>query len=167
MHKKQNKQDQAAEPAHPDPVEDECLNADADCVCEEFNLDGDYQLPSGNDINAVRDMKLSALVAAKWGQLARDALAFVDFFQIWNDEQLDIVGGSFGAGVALPTVALEILAGAAATAVFGPISTLYGANEEADEEDGDVTMDVAPDHEDVVVEEAEPHPQPAPKKSKK
>jgi dienelactone hydrolase len=163
MHK-QTTHPQAAQAAHPPPapVEDECVNADEDCKCDAFGLEGDYQLPSGNDINAVRDMKLSALIAAKWGQLARDALEVIDFLQIWDDEQLDIVGGSIGAGVALPTVALEILAGAAATAVGGPLSAYFAGDSETVTTVGDAdSLDGEEVQEDVV-----PSAQ-APKKSKK
>lgn len=161
MHK-QTTQPQAAQAAHPNPppaapaVEDDCNNLDADCQCEAFVLDGDYQLPTSDDINAVRDMKLSALIAAKTGQLARDALGVLDFFQIWSDEQLDIVGGSIGAGVALSTVALEIAAGAVATAVGGPLSAYF-----AGQEDQDGGADADADHpepfEDVVPEPAKPN----------
>ena len=161
MHKKQNKHDQTvAQPQqwNPPGVEDNCEIVDVDCP--EFTLQTDYAIPTTEDMNAVRAIRLSTLTSSKWGQLIRDGLEYIDILNFWSDAQLDVVGGSMGQFIALPTTGLELLATAAATAVFGPFENLYAADEEADSDSLD-------GEEEEVQEDVVPHPEHKGKKSKK
>lgn len=120
------------QPSHAGPV----AEAGFDVDCPAFSLEADYTLPSSDDMSLVRDIKLSSLTAAKWGQFARDALEAIDFLEIWSEDQKDFVGSSVGQVIATPAMAAELLVGAIATAVVGPFSNLYEANAGADDDEG-------------------------------